>query len=66
MFTRIVHGLALAIVISVIIVFLGALAVETLPISQFPSIAPPSVVVAVSQSLFLKWEGEAPAEPRMP
>jgi len=38
----------LAIEISVIIVFLGALAVETLPISQFPSIAPPSVVVAVS------------------
>jgi hypothetical protein len=48
LFTKIVHGLALAIVISLIIVFLGALAVETLPISRFPSIAPPSVVVAVS------------------
>ena len=38
----------MAIVISVVIVFLGALAVETLPRSQFHSIASPSVVVAVS------------------
>src|SRR5262249_53117754 len=48
MFTRILHRPALALVISVIIVFLGALAIKTLPISQSPSVAPPSVVVAVS------------------
>jgi HAE1 family hydrophobic/amphiphilic exporter-1 len=48
MFTKILHRPALAIVISVIILFLGGLAIKTLPISQFPSVAPPSVVVAVS------------------
>ena len=48
MFTKILHRPALAIVISVIILFLGMLAIKTLPISQFPSVAPPSVVVAVS------------------
>src|SRR6478736_5848318 len=48
MFSNIVHRPALAIVISVIIVFLGGLAVNTLPISQFPSVAPPSVVVTVA------------------
>ena len=39
---------ALAIVISVIILFLGGLAIKTLPISQFPSVAPPSVLVTVA------------------
>ena len=48
MFTKILHRPALAIVISVLILFLGGLAINTLPISQFPSVAPPSVVVAVS------------------
>ena len=48
MFTNILYRPALAIVISVIIVFLGMLAIKTLPISQFPSVAPPSVMVAVS------------------
>ena len=48
MFANILHRPALAIVISVLIVFLGALAINTLPISQFPSVAPPSVIVAVS------------------
>src|SRR5476651_1533413 len=48
MFSNIPHRPALAIVISVIIVFLGALAINTLPTSQFPSVAPPSVIVAVS------------------
>ena len=48
MFTKILHRPALAIVISVIILFLGGLAIKTLPISQFPSIAPPTVVVAVA------------------
>ena len=48
MFTNILYRPALAIVISVIIVFLGMLAIKTLPMSQFPSVAPPSVIVAVS------------------
>ena len=38
----------MAIVISIIIVLLGTLAIKTLPLSQFPSVAPPSVIVAVS------------------
>src|SRR4029078_12313639 len=33
---------------SLIVLFLGGLAIVTLPISQFPSVAPPSVIVAVS------------------
>ena len=48
MFAKILHRPALAIVISVLILFLGALAINVLPISQFPSVAPPSVVVSVS------------------
>jgi HAE1 family hydrophobic/amphiphilic exporter-1 len=48
MFANILHRPALAIVISVLILFLGGLAINTLPISQFPSVAPPSVVVSVS------------------
>ena len=48
MFSKILHRPALAIVISIIILFLGGLAIKTLPISQFPTVAPPSVVVTVS------------------
>ncbi|WP_435009594.1 efflux RND transporter permease subunit [Tundrisphaera lichenicola] len=48
MFAKFLHRPALAIVISVLILFLGGLAINTLPISQFPSVAPPSVVVSVS------------------
>ena len=48
MFAKILHRPALAIVISVLILFLGGLAINTLPISQFPSVAPPSVMVSVS------------------
>lgn len=48
MFSKILHRPALAIVISLIILFLGGLAINTLPISQFPNVAPPSVIVAVS------------------
>lgn len=39
---------ALAMVISVIILFLGGLAIKTLPQSQFPSIAPPTVMVFIA------------------
>ena len=48
MFSQFLRRPALAIVISIIILFLGGLSIKTLPISQFPSVAPPSVVVAVS------------------
>ncbi len=48
MFAQFLHRPALAIVISVLILFLGGLAINTLPISQFPSVAPPSVVVSLS------------------
>uniref|UniRef100_UPI00261F408B efflux RND transporter permease subunit n=1 Tax=uncultured Chitinophaga sp. TaxID=339340 RepID=UPI00261F408B len=37
-----------AIVISVFIIFLGVLAIFSLPTSQFPSIAPPRVIVSVA------------------
>src|SRR6478609_7607578 len=44
MFSNFLHRPAMSMVIS----FLGGLAINTLPISQFPSVAPPSVIVAVS------------------
>lgn len=48
MFSRFLHRPALAIIISLLILFLGGLAINVLPTSQFPSIAPPSVRVSVS------------------
>ncbi|MCC9602405.1 efflux RND transporter permease subunit [Stieleria sp. JC731] len=48
MFAKFLHRPALAIVISLLIVFMGGLAINTLPISQFPTVAPPSVVVSIS------------------
>ena len=48
MFTKILHRPALAIVISMILLFLGVLAIKTLPISQFPAVAPPTVMVAIA------------------
>jgi HAE1 family hydrophobic/amphiphilic exporter-1 len=48
MFTKILHRPALAIVISIILLFLGVLGIKTLPISQFPSITPPTVEVAIA------------------
>jgi hydrophobic/amphiphilic exporter-1 (mainly G- bacteria), HAE1 family len=48
MFTKILHRPALAIVISVLILLMGGLAIGTLPISQFPSITPPTVEVAIA------------------
>ena len=43
MFTKILYRPALAIVISIILLFLGVLGIKTLPIAQFPDIAPPTV-----------------------
>ncbi len=48
MFAKFLHRPALAIVISLLILFMGGLAINMLPISQFPSVAPPSVRVGVS------------------
>ncbi len=47
MFTKILRRPALAIVISLIILFLGGLSMITLPISQFPDVAPVSVMVTL-------------------
>jgi HAE1 family hydrophobic/amphiphilic exporter-1 len=48
MFTNILSRPALAIVISIILLFLGVLGIKTLPIEQFPNIAPPTVMVSIS------------------
>jgi HAE1 family hydrophobic/amphiphilic exporter-1 len=48
MFKRFIHRPVLAIVISVIIVFVGLLSIEQLPISQFPQIAPTTVNIFIA------------------
>src|SRR3954469_3536992 len=45
MFNKFIHRPVLSIVISLIILFLGGLAVTKLPVTQFPSISPPKVNV---------------------
>src|SRR5215471_507257 len=45
MFNRFIQRPVLSIVISLIIVFLGVLAITQLPVTQFPSISPPKVTV---------------------
>jgi HAE1 family hydrophobic/amphiphilic exporter-1 len=45
MFNKFIQRPVLSIVISLIIVFLGALAMIQLPVTQFPSISPPKVTV---------------------
>lgn len=48
MFTQILHRPALAIVLSILILLLGALGIANLPVAQFPDIAPPTVYVSVA------------------
>jgi HAE1 family hydrophobic/amphiphilic exporter-1 len=48
MFTKFIKRPVLAIVLSLSIVLLGMLAITNLPISQFPSIAPPRVMVFIN------------------
>ncbi|MBC7449321.1 MAG: efflux RND transporter permease subunit, partial [Hymenobacteraceae bacterium] len=48
MFSTFLRRPVFAIVISVVILFLGGLAIYTLPISQFPEISPPMVIVRAS------------------
>lgn len=48
MFSKIIHRPVLAIVISIIIIFMGGLAIKQLPISQFPEIAPTTVNIFIA------------------
>src|SRR3954465_9014268 len=48
MFERFIERPVLSTVISVLIVVLGIIGLVTLPISQYPEIAPPTVVVSAS------------------
>lgn len=53
MFNKILHRPVFAIVISVVIIFVGGLAIKQLPISQFPQIAPTTV------SIFIAYPGSS-------
>jgi hydrophobic/amphiphilic exporter-1 (mainly G- bacteria), HAE1 family len=48
MIKRFIHRPVLAIVVSLVLVFLGALAIRTRPVAQFPAIAPPLVTVSLA------------------
>ncbi|HTE30838.1 MAG TPA: efflux RND transporter permease subunit, partial [Chryseolinea sp.] len=48
MFSTFIHRPVFAIVISLAILFVGVLAIKTLPTSQFPEVAPPVVMVSAS------------------
>jgi HAE1 family hydrophobic/amphiphilic exporter-1 len=48
MFSKFIRRPVFAIVISIVILFLGGLAIKTLPTSQFPEISPPMVMVAAA------------------
>lgn len=48
MFSKIIHRPVLAIVLSIVIVFIGMLAIKQLPIAQFPQIAPTTVSIFVA------------------
>ncbi|MBC6698559.1 efflux RND transporter permease subunit [Hymenobacter puniceus] len=48
MFSKFIRRPVFAIVISVVIMFLGILAINTLPTSQFPEISPPMVMVSTA------------------
>src|SRR5437879_13828599 len=48
MFTKILCRPAMAIVLSIILLFMGVLGIKTLPIAQFPDIAPPTVYVSIA------------------
>jgi hydrophobic/amphiphilic exporter-1 (mainly G- bacteria), HAE1 family len=48
MFARFIHRPVLAIVTSLVLVFVGLLAMNALPVSQFPEISPPRVIVMIA------------------
>lgn len=48
MFNKFIHRPVLSIVISLIIVFMGGLAITKMPVTQFPSISPPKVNITAA------------------
>src|SRR5690606_30188887 len=48
MFHKFIHRPVLAIVLSIVVVLLGGLAIRERPVSQFPEIAPPRVLVTIA------------------
>src|SRR5690606_13955733 len=48
MFKKVIHRPVFAIVISIVILFVGSLAIKQLPTSQFPQIAPTTVSVFIA------------------
>ncbi len=46
--TKFIHRPVLAIILSIMVVFLGLLAMRTRPVSQFPEISPPRVMVSLT------------------
>ena len=48
MFTKFLRRPVLAIVLSIVLVFMGVLAMRTRPVSQFPEISPPRVLVSLA------------------
>ena len=48
MFGKFIRRPVLAIVLSVVLVFLGTLAAHSRPVSQFPEISPPRVMVSLT------------------
>lgn len=48
MFAKILHRPAMAMVVSIILLFLGGLGIVTLPQAQFPDVVPPTVQVSLS------------------
>lgn len=48
MLSKIIHRPVLAIVISIIIVFIGSLAIKQLPVSQFPEISPTTISIFIA------------------
>jgi len=48
MFQKFIHRPVLAISISLVIVFLGLISIKSIPVSQFPEIAPPRVMVFIA------------------
>lgn len=48
MFTKVLSRPALQLVTSILILFVGVLGIKTLPIAQFPDVAPPTVYVSIA------------------
>lgn len=48
MFTKILQRPALALVTAILLLFLGVLGIRSLPVAQFPDVAPPTVYVSIA------------------